>query len=70
VTKLIPLGSSFDQVVISLISLGSTFRSGGRSRAKVNVLPDSHKLLVTPNLEFERQFGWKTVLSGLRLKKK
>jgi hypothetical protein len=35
----------------------------------VNVLPDSHKLLVTPNREFERQFGGKTVLSGLGLKK-
>jgi hypothetical protein len=27
----------------------------------------SHKLLVTPNREFERQVGGKTVLSGLRL---
>jgi hypothetical protein len=35
----------------------------------VDVLPDSHKLLVTPYLEFERQFGGKTVLAGLRLNK-
>jgi hypothetical protein len=30
---------------------------------------DSYKLLVTPNREFEWQFGGKTVLAGLRLKK-
>jgi hypothetical protein len=33
--------------------------------AKVDVLRDSHKLLVTPY----REFGGKTVLAGLRLKK-
>jgi hypothetical protein len=38
-------------------------------RSKVDVLRDSHKLLVTPYREFERQFGGKTVLAGLRLKK-
>jgi hypothetical protein len=36
---------------------------------KVDVLRDSHKLLVTPYREFEQQFGGKTVLAGLRLKK-
>jgi hypothetical protein len=34
----------------------------------VDVLQDS-QLLVTPYREFERQFGGKTVLAGLRLKK-
>jgi hypothetical protein len=38
------------------------------AKAKVNVLRYFHKLLVTPNREFERH-GGKTVLSGLRLKK-
>jgi hypothetical protein len=33
--------------------------------AKVDVLRDSNKLLVTPNQEFERQFGGKTVLQNL-----
>jgi hypothetical protein len=35
---------------------------------KVNILRDSHKPFLTPNQEFERQFGGKTVLAGLRLK--
>jgi hypothetical protein len=39
------------------------------SVVKVNELRDSHKLLVTPNREFERKFGGKTVLSGLRQKR-
>jgi hypothetical protein len=30
---------------------------------------DSHKLLVMPYRQFERQFGGKTVLAGLRVKK-
>jgi hypothetical protein len=34
---------------------------------KAGILRDSHKLLVTPNREFEGQFGGKTVLAGLRL---
>jgi hypothetical protein len=44
---------------------------GGRSQdeaAKVDVLRDSHKLLVTPYREFEQEFGGKTVLAGLRQK--
>jgi hypothetical protein len=36
---------------------------------KVDVLRDSHKLLVTPHREFERKIVGKTVLAGLRLKK-
>jgi hypothetical protein len=35
----------------------------------VDVLRDSHKVLVTPYREFEQQFVGKTVLAGLRLKK-
>jgi hypothetical protein len=38
-------------------------------KTKVDLLQDSHKLLLTPYREFERQFGGKTVLAGLRLKK-
>jgi hypothetical protein len=37
--------------------------------AKVEVVRDSHKLLLSPYREFERHFGGKTVLAGLRLKK-
>jgi hypothetical protein len=40
-----------------------------RGDTKVDVLRDSHKLLVTPYREFEQQCGGKTVLAGLRLKK-
>jgi hypothetical protein len=56
-----PVGSLL-KLIVMFILLNSTL-------AKVNILRDSHKLLGTPNREFERQFGGKTVLlSGLRLK--
>jgi hypothetical protein len=46
----------------------TTFKAS-KGQDKVDILRDSHKLLVTPYREFERQFGGKTVLTALRLKK-
>jgi hypothetical protein len=55
-------------MLLGVCSLGNE-RAHINSAAKVNVLRDSHKPFLTPNREFERQFGGKTVLAGLRLKK-
>jgi hypothetical protein len=70
-----PRGKVFRLFICQKRRWSGTFWSGadaGKWRPtflKVNVLRDSHKLLATPNREFERQYGGKTVLSGLRLKK-